>query len=188
MFDRDGFAAIGDRAVAQERAYHLDGLAHPRHRLGVLDAVLGLDLDLVAGAEAEHEAAVGEMIDARRGHRDRRGAATKTLLIAVPKRIRVVASAHAVSSENWSPPWPSTIHTDSYPAWSASRAHSTVSAGESPAPGAMPRQSIAALRISILRSRQARPRAIPRRRTCYPCRTGWPRAAPRRNRRPPRAG
>src|SRR5579872_5419597 len=107
MLDRDGFAAKGDRAIAQERAYHLDCLAHSRHRLGVVDAVLGLDLDLVAGTEAEHEAAAGEMINARRGHRDRRALRTKTLLIAVPRRIRVVVSAHAVSSENWSPPCPS---------------------------------------------------------------------------------
>jgi len=72
MLDGDRLAAKGDRAVAQQRANHLDGFTHSRYRLGVVDAVLDFDLDLVAGAKAEHEAAVGKMIDARRGHRNRR--------------------------------------------------------------------------------------------------------------------
>jgi hypothetical protein len=38
---------------------------------------------------------------------------TKTLLMLVPKPILLVASAQAVSTENWSPPCPSAIQADS---------------------------------------------------------------------------
>jgi hypothetical protein len=72
MLDGDGLAAKGDLTVAQKCTNDFHSLAHARYRLGVVDAMLDLDLDLVAGAKAKHEAAVGKMIDARRGHRNRR--------------------------------------------------------------------------------------------------------------------
>ncbi|HAM57147.1 MAG TPA: hypothetical protein DCQ64_17785 [Candidatus Rokubacteria bacterium] len=38
---------------------------------------------------------------------------TKTLLMAVPRRMRVVAVAQAARIANWSPAWPSATHADS---------------------------------------------------------------------------
>ncbi len=37
---------------------------------------------------------------------------TKTLLMLVPSRMREVRVAHAASSANWSPPWPSAIQAE----------------------------------------------------------------------------
>jgi hypothetical protein len=57
---------------------------------------------------------------------------TNTLEMLVPSRIRRVETAQAARIANWSPPWPSATQADSYPRSSASRTHSTISAGGSP--------------------------------------------------------
>ena len=38
---------------------------------------------------------------------------TKTLLMLVPRRMRLVAVAQAARMANWSPPWPSATQADS---------------------------------------------------------------------------
>src|SRR5262245_2081777 len=65
---------------------------------------------------------------------------TNTLLMLVPRRMRVVRAAQAPRIANWSPAWPSAIHADSYPRSSASLTHSTTSEGARPRLNPTPRR------------------------------------------------
>ena len=58
VLDGDGLALERHLAVPEQAAHDLGGLPHARHRLAVDETVLGLDLDLVAGAEAQNEPAL----------------------------------------------------------------------------------------------------------------------------------
>ena len=53
---------IGDLAVSEEGADDVDVFPESRDGFFVGDAVLALDLDLVAGAEAQDESALGKVV------------------------------------------------------------------------------------------------------------------------------
>ena len=111
--DVQDFALVGDLAVPEEGADDVDVFPEPGNGEVVRDAVLTLDLDLVARAEAQDESALEKwsrqaaamaMVGALR---------TKTLTMDVPSLILSVARAQAVRVVNWSPPWPSESQKES---------------------------------------------------------------------------
>jgi hypothetical protein len=62
--------------------------------------VLALHLHAMARAEAQDEAAMRERVHRGRGHGDGGHAAQNTLLMLVPRRMRVVAVAQAARMAN----------------------------------------------------------------------------------------
>ena len=73
--DVQGFALVGYLAIAEEGADDVDVLAESGDGEGVGDAVLALNLDLMAGPETQDETTVGEVVEAGGGHGDGWGAA-----------------------------------------------------------------------------------------------------------------
>ena len=75
--------------------------------------MLGLDLLAVARAQSEDEAPAERWSSVAAAMAMVGAVLTNTLLMLVPRRMRVVTAAAAPSTANWSPAWPSAIHADS---------------------------------------------------------------------------
>ena len=77
LFDVVDLPLIRHLTVPQEGADDVDALPHALDRPGEGQAVLRLDLDLVAGAQAQYESAVGVEVDGGGRHGDGRSGANE---------------------------------------------------------------------------------------------------------------
>ena len=75
LFDADLLALVGDAPLSEQLAGDVDGVAEAPYGAAVGEPVHGPDLGLVVRADAEDEAALGEVVDGGGGHADDGGAA-----------------------------------------------------------------------------------------------------------------